>query len=41
MSVLDRKLGRELWQMRWQVLAIVLVVAGGVRKVVASSLKAG
>lgn len=35
MSVLDRKLGRELWQMRWQVLAIVLVVACGIASYIA------
>ncbi|MCA9691153.1 MAG: FtsX-like permease family protein [Myxococcales bacterium] len=35
MSTLDRKLVRELWGMRWQVLAIVLVVACGIASFVA------
>jgi len=29
-SMLDRKLGRDLWRMRSQILAIVLLVASGV-----------
>lgn len=36
MRVLHRKLFRELWQTRWQVLAIVLVMASGVAMVVMS-----
>lgn len=36
MRVIHRKLIRELWQTRWQVLAIVLVMASGVAMVVMS-----
>lgn len=36
MRTLRRKLGRELWHMRWQALAIALVMAAGVALVVMS-----
>ena len=35
-SPLDRKLGRDLWRMRWQVLAIALLIACGVSVAVMS-----
>ena len=36
MSVLDRKLGRDLWRLRGQVIAVALVVASGVALLVMS-----
>ena len=36
MSILDRKLGRDLWRMRWQALSIAIVVACAVASFVAA-----